>query len=319
MLRIIKHKNARARRALKNREAKLEENTKTAMFIRGSQTSQIVNNAISDLYLLKKPDAVNFTKRNQVHPFDDETTLEFFSQKNDASLMLVGSHSKKRPHNLVFVRMFDNQVLDMMEMGIEKAVAMGDIKGPKCAIGMKPLLLFNGELFETNLEYKNLKNLLLDFFRGQDITSVNLTGLEHIISVTAGPLEKEGKPGLVYLRVYTIQMKKSGSKIPRVEIEEMGPALDLRLRRVKLPKDEVWKQAIRVPKELKPKKVKNLERDEMGDQYGRIHLGRQDLSQMQTRKMKGLKKRGTEEEAEDNRVRSKKKRVVDDADEMEED
>lgn len=116
---------------------------------------------------------------------------------------------------------------------------------------MKPLLLFNGELFETNLEYKSLKNLLLDFFRGQDITSVNLTGLEHIISVTAGPLEKEGKPGLVYLRVYTIQMKKSGSKIPRAEIEEMGPALDLRLRRVKLPKDEVWKQAIRVPKELK--------------------------------------------------------------------
>lgn len=58
----------------------------------------------------------------------------------------------------------------------------------------------------------------------------------------------------------------------------------------------------------------------MGDQYGRIHLGRQDLSQMQTRKMKGLKKRRAEEEAEDNGVMSKKKRaVVDDADEMEED
>ncbi|RUS29144.1 Brix domain-containing protein [Jimgerdemannia flammicorona] len=308
MLRTVKPKNARVKRALKNREAKVEENTKTAMFIRGSQTSKIVNDALSDLYLLKKPDAVNFTKKNQIHPFDDETTLEFFSQKNDASLMLVGSHSKKRPHNLVFVRMFDNQVLDMMELGIEKAVAMSNIKGSKCAVGMKPLLLFNGELFDTNTDYKNLKNLLLDFFRGQDITSVNLKGLEHIISVTAGPLEKEGRPGLVYLRVYTVQMKKSGSRIPRVEVEEMGPSLDLRLRRTKLPKDEVWKQAIRVPKELRPKKVKNVSRDDMGDQYARIHLGRQDLSKMQTRKMKGLK-RGMEE-GEDDVAGSKKRRTA---------
>lgn len=37
----------------------------------------------------------------------------------------------------------------------------------------------------------------------------------------------------------------------------------------------------------------------MGDKIGRIHLGRQDLSELQTRKMKGLKRgRDLEEEAE---------------------
>ena len=79
-------------------------------------------------YLLKKPDAVNFTKKNQIHPFEDDSSLEFFSQKNDASLLVVGTHSKKRPHNLVFARMFDHQIMDMMELGIEKATAMSQTK-----------------------------------------------------------------------------------------------------------------------------------------------------------------------------------------------
>ena len=34
---------------------------------------------------------------------------------------------------------------------------------------------------------------------------------------------------------------------------------------------------------------KNMEVDEMGDLRGRIHVGKQDLGRLQTRKMKGLK------------------------------
>jgi ribosome production factor 2 len=133
---------------------------------------------------LKKPDALNFTKKNQIHPFEDESSLEFFSQKNDASLIVVGTHSKKRPHNLVFARMFEHQVMDMMEIGVESATAMSQIKvhtltlfmymyqlyihyhvlqGAKCAVGMKPLMVFNGELFDTHDNYKNLNNMFTDF------------------------------------------------------------------------------------------------------------------------------------------------------------
>jgi ribosome production factor 2 len=42
--------------------------------------------------------------------------------------------------------------------------------------------------------------------------------------------------------------------------------------------------------------VKNVEHDELGDQFGRIHMERQDFSQLQTRKMKGLKRRADEDE-----------------------
>lgn len=38
------------------------------------------------------------------------------------------------------------------------------------------------------------------------------------------------------------------------------------------------------------KTKKNIDTDLIGDKVGRIHLGRQDLSALQTRKMKGLKR-----------------------------
>lgn len=124
------------------------------------------------------------------------------------------------------------------------------IQGSKCAVGMKPLMVFNGELFDTNENYKNLKNMFTDFFHGQSIDAINLTGLEHVITVTAAPLEGKNA-GLIYFRVYTIQLKKSGAKTPRIELEDMGPSLDFKMRRIQLPKAELWKVATKVPKELK--------------------------------------------------------------------
>lgn len=41
---------------------------------------------------------------------------------------------------------------------------------------------------------------------------------------------------------------------------------------------------------MQAKQKKNVETDIVGDKIGRIHLGRQDLSELQTRKMKGLKR-----------------------------
>jgi len=41
---------------------------------------------------------------------------------------------------------------------------------------------------------------------------------------------------------------------------------------------------------LQPKAKKNITTDLIGDKVGRIHVGKQDLTQLQTRKMKGLKR-----------------------------
>ncbi|KAI9228350.1 MAG: Brix domain-containing protein [Piptocephalis tieghemiana] len=290
MIRTVKAKNARSKRALDNRAPKVTENVKTAIFVRGTTTSQVVNTALSDLLALKKPFGIHFSKKNDIHPFDNETSLEFFSQKNDASLFLVGTHSKKRPNNLILARMFDHHLLDMIELGVERLVPMADFKTGKCAIGMRPCFLFNGELFDRREDYRNLKNMLVDFYRGEVVESVNLAGLEYVISVTAGPLGPDDSPGLIYFRVYTISLKKSGSRLPRVELEEMGPSMDLRVRRTRPANEDTLKLATRVPKEKLIKKRKNIHHDPMGDKYGRIHMESQDLSKLQTRKMRGLRR-----------------------------
>lgn len=66
------------------------------------------------------------------------------------------------------------------------------------------------------------------------------------------------------------------------------------------------KEACRKPKELKLIKKKNISRDALGNTHGRIHLGKQKIDKIQTRKMKGLKKTAAERNAE----RSKLKQVL---------
>ena len=68
------------------------------------------------------------------------------------------------------------------------------------------------------------------------------------------------------------------------------------LRRHQEPDAELLKQALKRPKLKKSdvekglgKKKKNMEVDEMGDLRGRVHIAKQDLGKLQTRKMKGLK------------------------------
>lgn len=50
----------------------------------------------------------------------------------------------------------------------------------------------------------------------------------------------------------------------------------------------------------------------MGEVYGRIHLGDQNLEKIQTRKMKGLKKRGNDDEEDDSEPSKKAKVDSDD-------
>ena len=177
----------------------------------------------------------------------------------------------------------------MIELGIENFKPIKEFGTKTCSVGMKPMMIFNGEAFNQSEELEKLKNVLLDFFHGETSDKITLEGLEHVISVTAGPPDADGNVSRIYFRSYIVTKKKSGVRQPRIELEEMGPSIDFVMRRTRHASDEVWKKATWVPKEIHDKKTKNVSYDSMGDKYGRIHMGKQEIDKIQTRKIKALK------------------------------
>jgi len=271
-------------RALKKREPKFVEGVKKTMIIRGRHTSGVVTKLLGNLLLMKKPDAVSYGKKNPFFPFDDTTGLEFLSNKSDCSLFAFGSHSKKRPNTIIFGRLFDYNLLDMVEVGIENFQPLEQFKNTKWAFGTKPCIIFQGQEFAQNEDLKRLSNILLDFFRGAPSEEISLAGLDHVLVCTANQDK-------VYLRHYTIAMKKSGQKIPRVELTEVGPRFDMHVRRTKVASMDLEKEAYVKNRANEPKKIKNISHNSLQDKMGRVHIS-QDLGSIARKNPKALRANG---------------------------
>jgi ribosome production factor 2 len=209
---------------------------------------------MGDLHSLKRPLAQKFTKKNDIHPFEDPSSLEFFAEKNDCSLMVFGSHSKKRPHTVTFVRFFDHKVLEMLELHVDVDTfrTISQFKSAKARVGLKPLVSFSGTAFDSPVAntYTMAKSLLLDFFKGEDTNNVDVEGLQYMVHISV-PEEEDAQPApKICLRTFMISTKKSGQSLPRVEVEEMGPRVDFRVGRVKEADVDMMKAAMKKPKGL---------------------------------------------------------------------
>ena len=307
--RVVKPRNQKSKRALEDREAKLIENNKSSLVIRGSNCSQTLLQCLKELHSLKKPDSELYNQKNDIRPFEDFKKLEFFGQKHDVSLFAFGNSNKKRPNNLILGRLFDHKMLDMVELGVENFKSMQDFSAEKIPVGTKPILLFSGAGFDSNEDLKRVKNLLIDFFRGPTVPKIRLQGLEHALQFTC--VEENGQQK-IFLRSYKINLTKSGCRTPRIELEDHGPHMDLTLRRTHLASEDLFKSACKqVKNKDKPKKVKNVSKDAFGTTLGRVHVTAQKLDSIQTRKMKGLKPTPEErkqKKLEENKAKAEKAR-----------
>ncbi|CAN6484910.1 unnamed protein product [Victoria cruziana] len=312
MLKVVTPKTKKAQRELEKRAPKLVENAKKTLILQGTKTSNVLNSVLADIYRLKRGGggAIRFTKKNdKIKPFESggETSLEFFSLKTDCSLFVFGSHSKKRPNNLVLGRMFDNHVYDLTEVGVEDYKSIESFSYDKKyapRVGSKPFFAFIGEGFETVEELKHLKETLLDLFRGEVVEYLNLVGIDRAFVCTAVSSNK------VVLMHCAIRLKRSGTSIPKIELVEVGPSMSLVVRRHRLPNDDLRKEAMKTPSDKPKKKQKNVSGDIIEGRIGKIYVPDQKVGTVApSHKMKGMKRERKKKKDDGSVERSKKQKV----------
>ena len=318
ILREIKPRNARTARIVKAREPQILEERKRTLLLHGSKCPLPVHTVLKTIHSLTKPHSTLLNKKNEtIYPFEDASSLEFLAGKNDSGLVVFGSSSKKRPNSITMCRIYNGKTLDMVEMLLlpqpESPQTSQQQKPFQIGVEMKPLILFAGSSWADTSNspsasiYSTLKSLLLDVFCGEEITNIDVAGLQYILLVAApeqpqttrnpGGAQADPKP-VIQLRWYKILTRKSGTKLPRVELQPEGPAFDFRVSRFKEADAAEMKDALRRGRDPNAARTKkNVETDFVGDKLGRVHLGKQDLKELQTRKMKGLKR--SREDAED--------------------
>merc|ERR1711974_290851 len=135
-------------------------------------------------------------------------------------------------------------------MGNFKGIASFKDVNTKPMVGSKPGIIFQGTEFESSEDYKRIGNLFLDIFRLHEVPKIDLSGLDHVIVCST-------LNGSILFRQYMVKLLKSGTKIPRVELIEVGPSFDCTLRRSKFASSDLLKKSLRVPPQLMRKKQKN--------------------------------------------------------------
>lgn len=179
-------------------------------------------------------------------------------------------------------------MLDMFELGITEYNCPDKLD---ISANNKPVLSFTGSGWTEKKELERLRNIMTDIFSGEKADAVMLKGFEHVLNFEIANTLDE-----VTINCYKIELKNSGTNLPRVNLEDTKFSIKLAIRRSNLGNAELWKKSMKKPKEssigqIKPKAKKNKDYDLLGNEYGRLHLEKQDYNSMTLYKPKALKRK----------------------------
>lgn len=256
-----KRTSPRIQRILNSRLPKLNEAPKSALLVRGNQCNEEMLSILRDLSQMKAPFAKLMTRKHPdiVCPFEDSNRLLSMANSNQCSMFCLASHhpKKNRGNCLTFGRTFDAfNIVDMVECKVTPVSPDND--DTAFTSESKPCMCFIGN--------SSLNNFFLDFFRGRtDCDKINLSGIDRVCCLSAS------SSSVFHLRHYGVKFKKSGTKVPRVDLTLLKGSFDFTVNR-QIVNADVMKAAIikSVPKQRKNSN-KWIE-EGTGDIVGTIHV-----------------------------------------------
>ena len=107
---------------------------------------------------------------------------------------------------------------------------------------------------------------------------------------------------IVKLRSYQIKGQISEENINKIDLEEIGPSIDMKERKIELADNDVYSRALKQPKGVRETKEKNIEKNALGEKRGRIHMMKKNLNAMALRKFERMRMKKRFNKKEDSNV-----------------
>jgi ribosome production factor 2 len=242
---------------------------------------------LNELYLMRKELSKKLNKKEKIFNIvQNKENVEFLCTKNNTAFFSLSSNNKKHPMDLTLGCLYDHQLLDSFEFEVTNFIPMSYFKEASTINSdLKPIIIFQGELFESDFNYDRLKKLFIDYFQLLDRPNVTISELRRLIVIS---IENDEK--IVKIRNYQINGDLSNkNSLPKVNLIEIGPSFDLKERKFLLADEVLYKKALKQPKGVKEVKEKNIEKNKiLGEKRGRIHMQKQNLKAVSLKKFKKI-------------------------------
>ena len=282
-----KPKTHKGKLYLESLKPKLIEEPKECLFINTRNSTEIMRMVLQELYLMRKEYSKKLSRKEEIFNIvQNKENVEFLCTKNNTTFFSLSSHNKKHPMDLTLGLLYDHQVLDSFEFEVTNFIPMNFFKGAATINSdLKPIIIFQGELFESDFNYDRLKKFFIDYFQLYDKENVVISELRRIIAIS---IENEEK--VVKIRNYQVNGNITNkSSLEKVNLVEIGPSFDLKERKFLLADEVLYKKSLKQPKGIKEVKEKNIEKNKiLGEKRGRIHMQKQNLTAVSLKKYKKI-------------------------------
>ena len=282
-----KPKTHKGKLYLESLKPKVIEDPKQCLFINTQNSNELMRMVLNELYLMRKELSKKLNKKEKIFNIvQNKENVEFLCTKNNTAFFSLSSNNKKHPMDLTLGCLYDHQLLDSFEFEVTNFIPMSYFKEASTINSdLKPIIIFQGELFESDFNYDRLKKFFIDYFQLLDRPNVTISELRRLIVIS---IENDEK--IVKIRNYQINGDLSSkNSLPKVNLIEIGPSFDLKERKFLLADEVLYKKALKQPKGVKEVKEKNIEKNKiLGEKRGRIHMQKQNLKAVSLKKFKKI-------------------------------